>query len=233
MVFAILACLALEPLAFPTVPIASEVEGGRQSAAKGRPLDAIFQKDRKAIGKWSNGGVATAVEHVILLSPSLVSRWLGYLERKQWWDATEKQVRWNLLKYDLDGRLTFLVRLSAYPKRAVADLSEEISAKVENVSQVSLVVTAGGQKIDRTVARLALWQSRERSDFERYHWWLDAEMLRPLVPDTSGPQSEPPLPLGDFFAAWYLVQAPLLPECHKGFELRVLSDHKERVAAFK
>ena len=58
-------------------------------------INRIWGEDRQTIGLWSNGYVKVPVEHVVWLSPSLVSRWLGFLSAREYWSDGELESRWT------------------------------------------------------------------------------------------------------------------------------------------
>jgi hypothetical protein len=78
---------------------------------------------------------------------------------------------------------------------------------------------------------LAQWQSRDRRELEAFPWWQYVSFGQPMIGEFERNAPEPPLPLGDYHRAWYLVWIP--GDTAASIEVRVLSRRKERVAAFK
>ena len=94
--------------AFPAEPIRSQVVVGAELAHAAPNLSLsdpvrspeprsglgrIWKSDRKPVGWWSNGYEKKSVEHVTWLSPELISRWLGFLEAREFWRKDELQIR--------------------------------------------------------------------------------------------------------------------------------------------
>src|SRR5689334_4109662 len=101
------------PVRFPVEPIQIEVCRGEEVYRAGKGIERTLMEDRQAIGYWFDGRVRKDVEEAIWVSPTMVSRWLGYLQAKERWPKLELLNRWAALRDQLDGSLTFVVRLTA------------------------------------------------------------------------------------------------------------------------
>ena len=110
-----------KPVDFPAAPIPSEIDAGVRTYALGKGLDRLYQDDRRVVGIWFDGRQHRDADQVLWISPSLVSRWLGYLEAKEKWPAGELESRWASLRKSLGGRMTFVVRLCSMPKMDVLE----------------------------------------------------------------------------------------------------------------
>lgn len=229
-----LALAGLPPLAFPPDPIEREVEEGARLAREGASLDRLYQDDRRPVGYWFDGKWGQEVEFVTWISPRLVSRWLGYLERRELWEPDEIGRRWEELRRRLDGKMTFVVWLSAYPKRPMLELTPERPPVTTDLEGVKFFLTAGSAAQRARGELLARWQSRRRDKLGEFRWWLYVPFGELLTPVDRRLKDEPPFPLGDYHAAYYLVEGFSMPEMFEGqrFELRILSPRKERIAAF-
>lgn len=116
--FAALALISipLKPLDFPETPIARHLDEGVRVYRHGKGLDRLYVDDRQVTGSWFDGKSNRGVDQAVWISPSLISRWLGYLEAKEKWPSGELERRWIRLRQDLGGKLTFVVRVCAMPK---------------------------------------------------------------------------------------------------------------------
>lgn len=108
--------IPLRPIDFPVSPFPREMDEGVRVYRHGKGLDRLYTDDRKVTGSWFDGKIKRGVDHVIWISPSLVSRWLGYLEAKEKWPAGELERRWGRLRQDLGGKFTFVVRVCSMPR---------------------------------------------------------------------------------------------------------------------
>lgn len=234
-----LPAFGLRPVAFPEAPIQAEVRRGIEVYRKGKGLDRVLQEDRKVVG-WRKSELRRfETEQVVWVSPSLVSRWLGYLWAKEKWPEQELQTRWSTLRGQLDGRLTFIVELAKLPDPpgtpgALERLGEDPFADVR------IVFTAGGSNLPmdpqptpflglRFIREKGAIQPGERGilrqDLEpfklaevvsrqpiRTSWaaWHNRVPFGPALSPQFDPGIQEPLaPLGGYVKDWFLVQAPV------------------------
>ncbi|MCH8978247.1 MAG: hypothetical protein IH945_03265 [Armatimonadetes bacterium] len=190
----------------------------------------VWRSDRQDIGWWSNGYEKKAVEHVTWLSPDLVSRWLGFLQAREYWPEEELLDRWDRIAAALGGSRTFVVELSAFPKLPTYEIGDYRRTTPEEIDNVRFVYTSGGRAMPMPAVRLAARQSRRRSDLEGFAWWQLLEFGGDLTGEFEAAVPEWPLPLGDYYRSWYLVS--IEDPGDDSFEVRVLSRRKERVARF-
>lgn len=234
--------------AFPIDPISTEFERGGQIALR-KPkfgtatvftspdprvdLDAIFQEDRVGIGAWSNGNWKRTTETCTWLSPALMSRWLGFLARREMLPPLEIGRRWQVLRTELNEKATFVVRLAAYPKLPTFGVGDEERADLSDLDDVRFVVTVNGINLDVHAIQLARWQTRNRPDLDRYRWWLDTPLAEILNPEFEPRRNLRPFSLGEYHAAWYVLSADLPGETIHNLSVRVLSRRKARNATWK
>ena len=241
-----LCALALLVVAFPEAPLADQVAIGRALATKEPRLkfddlfrspeprssiDRIWGSDRVTVGLWSNGYVKVPTEHVVWVSPALVSRWLGFLSAREYWEEGELASRWAAVSREVGDRRLFVVQLTAFPKMPTYGIGDYERTTTEEIENVRFVYTAGERTERMEAVRIAQWQSRDRRDLEQFPWWQFLEVGRVLTGEFERPAIEEPLPLGDYHRAWYLVWVTDAEEPR--FEVRVLSRRKERVAEFR
>ena len=231
---------------FPSEPIADQVTRGAKIAVSmpGASLNDFFAspepradfrnvwgEDQAAIGWWSNGHKLVPVEHVLWVSPQLISRWLGFLERREYWDEGELQTRWKQITEQLEGKQTFIVTLSAYPKMPFRGIGDYKRPSTEEIEDVRFVYTSGEKHKSMSAVRIAALQSRERGDFDSYRWWHHVDFSKLLIGEFESTKEEYWLPLGDYHKSWYLVTVEGADD--EKFEVRVLSRRKERIAKFR
>ena len=135
--------VALKPVDFPEAAIPREIDTGVRTYALGRGLDRLYLDDRKVVGVWFDGRMHRDADQVLWISPSLASRWLGYLEAKEKWPSGELEKRWVLLRKSLGGRMTFIVRLCAMPKIDIFDQEVASPADPCDMKDVRFLWTAG------------------------------------------------------------------------------------------
>lgn len=240
-----LCALALLAVAFPDSPLVDQVALGRALAAKEPRLQLadlfrapeprtsisrIWGKDRQVIGDWSNGYVKVPVEHVVWVSPSLVSRWLGFLSEREHWEDGDLGARWNGIAALIGQKRMFVVQLTAFPKMPTYGVSDYERTSPEEIENVRFVYTSGEKVVRMQAERIAQRQSRDRRALEDFPWWHQVSFGEFLTGEFEQTHAEPPLPLGDYHRAWYLVSVEGFEDAK--FEVRVLSRRKERVARF-
>ncbi len=222
------------PINFGAYPLYDEAQKGSKLAADDHTMEVLYGNDRTTIGWWNDGTMARPMEWALWISPSFISRWLGYLDRRELWMGNSQKNRYQEVASILDGKLTFLVQLAAYPKQSLFDVTDEAPSKPQEIEKVRFVMTFGDKRYTPEVNRIALYQWRDRDYAKDFRWWLYVPFGDPLTPEWMTKGNAPPYAVGDWYTAWYLVQIPTLPqifECEK-FELRIISPRKERVATF-
>lgn len=249
----------LRPIAFPPAPIPVEVRRGAALYLAAKGIDRTLEEDRRILGVWFDGRVKRGVEEAVWLSPALVSRWLGYLEAKEKWFPGELQLRWAAARALLDGRITVVVRLSAFPKWVDPDYGTMGRADPAEVDRVRFLVTAGGElpeagafgsayraelhlagsrggafQFEPHAALLAREQTRSAGAMEVQEWMDAVPFLPSLTPEFWQPPRPTGLRLGGFHSAWYLLDLPATAAIRRApaFEVRVFSPRKERIARF-
>jgi len=248
-----------KPLAFPPEPIQSELTRGAGIYYDQKGVERVFQEDRAAIGRWYDGNVKRDTDEVIWLSPSLISRWLGYLNAREKWSIEELHARWHKLANVLDGHLTFVVELYALPKESFLDLTNEEPSKPETATKTRFLITwpskdeldeqqhseihyrkkiAIDRRLDRLepeVAPLALFKSYDLDGVNRWPWYTLDPIFEPLTPEFSErkPGTYDAI-VGDYIRAIYFVQVPIADKAMQARQLqvRVFVPGKEPVACF-
>jgi hypothetical protein len=85
------------------------------------------------------------------------------------------------------------------------------------------------------IDKLAQWRVRDRNIINGYRWYRDVPLGRVFLPEFDSGQPDPGFGFGDYQSAWYLIAFTLKDQfLHpSGFELRILSENKERIGHFK
>jgi hypothetical protein len=251
--------MQLRPLEFPTEPISSELLRGEKIYYQHKGIERTLLEDRVAVGKWFDGKVKRDTDQVIWLSPSMVSRWLGYLNAKEKWSVSELLERWKRTARSLEGRLTFVAEFFALPKREdMLELTESGPSKPETALNLRFLLTnlapnrgdtaqhlegqIGEKKhqspLDRELpvaAPIAYFKGYDLDSIARWPWFQLDPLFAPLSPSlASRAPSAYDGVVGDHLRAIYLIQAnpPAEPLAARGFELRIFAPGKDLVARF-
>lgn len=217
-------------------------------------VERVFMEDRVPVGKWFDGQIKRSTDEVVWISPSLVSRWLGYLNAKEKWSRDHLQQRWEAMSSRLDGRLTFIATLYALPKQEILELTEGAPTKPETALRTRFLVTFLSQKGEhqetpvgqkKKQAPLALFQPEvspyavfkaySLDSVEKWPWYGLSNLFEPLAPEF---ESDPPTAydgvVGDYIRAIYLVQTPVPEEPlpSERLEVRIFAPGKQPVARF-
>jgi len=233
---------------FPSAPDPVQFEIGQQVAARKPKLgsatlfraqeprvsiDRIGLDDEKSIGSWSNGLLQQTTETCTWLSPALMSRWVGFLAKREKLSPDQVSAKWATIRETLNGNITFVVRLSAFPKLPTFNIGDEEPANLADIDDVRFVVTVDGDPREVKAYPLARWRSRDRKSLNDYRWWLDTPLKATLNPEFEPTENRYQLPLGPYHAAWYLVTAPTPDSDFNHISVHVLSQRKERRAEWK
>lgn len=222
------------PIAFGAYPLYDQALKGSALAEKEHTMEVLYGEDRATVGWWNDGTMAQPMEWALWISPNFVSRWLGYLDRRELWTSDQMRDRYQAVSRELDGKITVLVQLVAFPKQSLLDFTDEAPSQPQEIEKVRFVVTYDDVRMQPTVSKVATFQWRDRSYVKQFRWWTYLPWAAPLAPEWMNTKDEPPYGVGDWYASWYLVEFPVVPEIHacKKFEVRIISPRKERVATF-
>lgn len=130
-------------LTFGPVPLPDQVAEGKRIYAQGKGIERTLKDSRSVIGVWFNGRIKDDVESIIWVSPGMASRWLGYLEVQAKWPADETQKRWDAIRSQVNGRLCFIIRLSAMPRLIGLDMESEGKPSMADVANPEFRLTSG------------------------------------------------------------------------------------------
>lgn len=245
-----LAALALVcatiPGSFPHEPVKAEFESGFSLARKPKGFDyrdflrtpnprrsvqSVFRDHRQYVGWWSNGYQQIPIDEVVWLSPELLSRWLGFLAAQEYLGEQEIKDRWGHLSDALGEKRAFVVRLSSFPKMSTYGVGDTERNDPTDLDHVRFVYTSGNTVIEMESFQFAHWQSRDRFELDGFLWWQWLPIAGALQSEFEKSPEEAPLPLGDYHRTWTLAWVEGVDQ--EQFEVRVLSQRKERVARFR
>ncbi len=242
---ALLVQVALRPTAFGDAPIQRELLIGEKLERSKKGIERTFMADRQPIGFWFSGKWREDVEEAIWISPELVSRWLGWQQSREGWGDAEVVRRWKVARDRFNGKLTFVVRLSAFPKIDPLEGAGDPARNAEDLDDVRGVLTYDvehreARKHVQTYNKL-LHKTRGESASEvlAAKWDVLPPFDEPLK-GTFGTDQQVPLNpvfdygVGDYSGCIWLVQCEV-PTDFAGqskFELQVVTAHKSRKAYF-
>ncbi|HRI43646.1 MAG TPA: hypothetical protein PLL78_01410 [Fimbriimonadaceae bacterium] len=178
--------LVTQPTYFPPAPIPVEFAMGRTIAGRRTAtLASTYLADRQTIGSWYDGMMSRDVEHAVWLSPRLISRMLGFLSRRESLESDEVLRRWNAIRGELEGRLTFILDLAALKKVSMADLTPEVPATTMDIEGIRCFVDIGEDARKPLHIDLAD-QSKEREEpVAVYRWAPGSRIVRQRIPATT------------------------------------------------
>lgn len=251
------------PLAVPAEPISAEFRRGVAVYAQGKGLERCWMEDRKVLGTWFDGVRRRDVEEAIWLSPSLLSRWMGYAAAREKWTDAEREARWDIARRIADQRLILLVRISSFPKVDPLAPEDEERPDLRDYETVRVLLTADGKDLPvrrefdlgklighrNPVARdwsvrpiecrwgtIVELRGRERSAVEGFPWYQLSPLIEAFAPSFPDPYPSGSLGLfGNYRSKWIWVEADLAggPPARRQFELRVIGPTKERLAQYR
>lgn len=241
----LLAAATLKPVAFDEVPIASQVLLGESIERQKRGVERTLLDDRQSIGVWFNGREKEGVEEAIWVSPSMVSRWLGWMQSREGWSSEEVLRRWTEARARFNGKLTFIVRMASFPKLdPVFDADAPASNKSDLADARGVVTYPSYPKrpmshVPTQNAELTGLVGESADQIKNASWTqfppFDDVLLDTFAHDPS-PTMDPNLDfgIGHYFGAIWKVQCDLPKDLYgrPGFHLDVVTAHKSRRAHF-
>lgn len=260
MILSLALLLASSPFHFPSEPIAAEMARGEKVYYQKSGIERTLMEDRVAIGRWFDGRIKRDTDHILWLSPRMVSRWLGYLNAREKWSKAELSRRWTEMAVELDGKMTFVAEVYALPKKEdFFELMESAPTKPETALNIRFLVTyltdkerdnsqhvealpwrrefkSPLEREEPRVAPLAVFKGYDLDSVQRWPWHTLDSAFSPLSPEFS-PVKPTPYDgvVGDHIRAIYILQAaiPDKPMPWDQFEVRVFAAGKEPVGKFK
>lgn len=204
--FLALALLPAEPL--PEAFAQGEALGreGVKASALSRVLGASDRPARadeaagpwmKTIGWWFNGRDQSPIEKAVWVSPSFLSRWLGWRSVREGWGPSEVMERWGEAQGLLEERSAFAVVLCSYPKRSLLGQEEDTAPDTGDLERVRIRLEVDGQSVPVMVQFGPPRQARTRQEVEKAAWWQDTPAAD-FLGGSFDPTPEAGWPLGDY-----------------------------------
>lgn len=170
---------------WPAKPIEIDFALGAKVSKIHKGVDRVIGPDRIVIGKWTDGTRSKDVEEVVLMTPSLMSRWLGWLADREALPATQIAVRWQDMRKTFGEAPTVIVRLALFERNdglELADISRPSLTELESVN-FKWVPSAGTGETALPVGQLMLdrW-GQEPTKLNSIPWWASSEQWRLLWP---------------------------------------------------
>ncbi|MBI1757208.1 MAG: hypothetical protein HYR64_08900 [Fimbriimonas ginsengisoli] len=231
----------LRPVDFGPAPIAAELRRGEAIAAKGKGIERTLLEDRVAVGRWFDGRSKRDVEEIVWLSPRMVSRWLGYLRRREGWTDAELDGRWAAARVALSGKLSFVVRLASLPRLDPLLEEDGPPGAPEEMDSIRISFAPLGAKgqppsyepLAATV--LAHRQDREPAEALKIAWHQTAPLAPILGEEFGPPEAGEGYEFGESRSTVWLASCPLPTDLwtHPGFAVQVAGARRTRAAHFR
>ncbi len=120
---------------FAEKPIASQLEEGAKIAAKGKGIERVLGLNRVVFGTWFDGERNQDVECAVILTPGLLSRWLGH---QQACGALDAQKSWERFASQSKGKTLVFVRLASLNTMDLTDGDESETGQPGLLDEVSV-----------------------------------------------------------------------------------------------
>jgi len=224
-------------LEFGKEPLSEFVTEGKRLAERKMPAYTTTFPFQKVLSRWWNGKTYRPIEFVWWFSPEYVSLRLGYLARKEHWKEEEISKRWQQIRQEMKGKVSFIVQLAAAPKVDVLSGEKAWETDTNDLEDVHFVLITGEDAIRPTKAEIVhARRTREEHLLSRFPWhqfapgknllWEDAEESLPSA-----------LPIGEYYLHLYSVEFSTKRLQKKWNEnsnliLEIRSRGKERHAVF-
>ena len=128
---------------FAEKPIASQLEEGARLAGRGKGIDRVLGLNRVVFGTWFDGERNRDVECAVILTPGLLSRWLGH---QQACGVKDIQTPWQRFAAQSKGKTLVFIRLASLNSIELTDGDESETGQPALFDDVSI---AFGQMANR------------------------------------------------------------------------------------
>jgi hypothetical protein len=235
--------LGMRSINFPEQPMAGQVTIGRSVYKSGAGIDRTLLGDRVTLGTWFDGRIRRAVDTLTWVSPELASRWFGYLAERDGWSDDIIAKHWVNARHRLDRNLTFIVRLSAFPKLDPLEFGSDAPAKPETLKGVRFRLAYTPKRSNGVSAPIvastagtcaAMLEKYEPADVTTRQFYSLTDLAPLFLDDGETDRLDDGIPLGDYYGAVYLAVFPITPEMRRttSFELTLQLNTKREHAAF-
>ncbi|MHB8636665.1 MAG: hypothetical protein ACYC96_09355 [Fimbriimonadaceae bacterium] len=222
-------------------PPITEVAAGRRIYHSGAGIDRTLQNGRLTLGTWFDGRIRRAVDTVTWVRPALVARWFGYMaERDGWSDAAVRQ-RWDVARRSLGTNLTFIVRLSAFPRLDPFEYGIGAPPRPETLKGVRFRLTFSPPEawkprviLSSGGACTAQFEKESQADVTGRPFYSLTPLASLFMDQGETDRPDDGIRLGDYYGAVYVVSFPATGDmlAAPGFELTVLLPSKREHATF-
>jgi hypothetical protein len=118
---------------FAERPIASEILLGARLAEKGKGIDRVLGLNRVVFGTWFDGERNRDVETAVIMTPGLLSRWLGHQQAS---GEKEIQTPWDRFAAQSKGKTLVFIRLATLNTLDLTDGDESETGMPELLDNV-------------------------------------------------------------------------------------------------
>lgn len=224
-------------LEFDKEPVSEFVVEGKRLAENKKPPYTTAFPFQKVLSRWWNGKTYRPIEFVWWFSPEYVSLRLGYLARKEGWKEGELSKRWQRIRHDRKGKLSFIVQVAAAPKVDLLSGEKAWETDTKDLENVHFVLIVGKDAFVPAKTELVHAQrTREEYLLSRFPWHQFAPGGDLLREKTEEPLPSA-LPIGEYYLHLYVVEFST-KELQKiwnessNLYLEIRSRGKERIAVF-
>ena len=204
---------------FAEKPISAELEAGAKLAAKGKGIDRALGLNRVVFGSWFNGERMLNVEQAVIMTPGLLSRWLGH---QQATGEKATQTLWDRFAAQSKGKTLVFVRLASLNTLDLTDGDESETGNPGLFDQVNIgFAQTPNPKIGParfeplTLKRIQDIQDRHPHDVLKSSW--DQVVSRVLAwPTSPAVDSDSPIRWGKNRVVGFLAELPALNEHRYG-----------------
>jgi hypothetical protein len=237
-------------LDFEALPPAESVEAGRSVYRHGAGIDRTLMDAKNVLGTWYDGRIKRPVDIVVWVGPEMAARWLGYLAERDAWSDDDLSRRWRAMRVSLEGKVTFIVRLSAFPRLDPFEFGIDAPPHPETLRNVKVLLSFDTKAMHADSGYV--WSAGKMSAAARAPWNFQFEKenaadvtgrpfysltrFAPLFMDAG--QVDLPddgIPLGDYYGAIYVAQFPMVESLRaaQSMDLTVNSISKRESARFQ
>jgi len=241
-----LSALGVRPIDFPELPPAPQIALGRAVYRRGAGIDRTLFEDRATLGTWFDGRIRRAVDTATWVSPSLVARWYGYLAERDGWSDEVIARRWADSRKRLDGRLTYVVRLAAFPRLDPLEFGIGAPPRPETIKGVRFRLSfapparrfhiPAAEVVASTLGTCAAAFEKEDPAPVTGRAFFSLTELAPLfLADGEADEPDDGIPLGEYYGAVYVASFPVVPAMRstKSLKLTVQLPSKREHAEFQ
>ncbi len=191
---------------FPISPINAELKIGNYFAEKDYLIQDLYFFDKVNFSNRLDRPGEHKYMEMIWISPRLLSRWLGYIQRKENLSDLELKHRWNMLSEYCESKLLFVVQNVSFPYKA--KMSFDINRPADSLLNKKLTYSLlyNKETLRPVVKDLEAWKFRKEERMSDFQWWLYQPFSLAISPKNMSEKKQPMFQLGDKYVWWSLLE---------------------------